>query len=76
MRLNHTFGDGFVLVGGADADILMDDSIIDVKTVKDPKVTLKILQSDHWLLYTAEDRRIKGLDSSKQIAKISLYFSR
>jgi hypothetical protein len=39
MRLNPTFGDGSVLVGEADVDILMDDFIIDIRTVKDPKVT-------------------------------------
>ena len=33
--LNPTFGKGSILVGGADADLLIDDALIDVKTTKD-----------------------------------------
>ena len=32
--LNPTFGPGFLLVGGADADLIIDDTLIDVKTSK------------------------------------------
>ena len=32
--LNPTFGDASNLVGGADADIILDDMLIDIKTTK------------------------------------------
>jgi hypothetical protein len=33
--LNPTFGDASRMVGGADTDVLLDDTLRDVKTVKD-----------------------------------------
>jgi len=46
--LNPTFGDASLLVGGADADLVIDDAIIDIKTTKnfglerDQKLTPRI----------------------------------
>jgi hypothetical protein len=36
--LNPTFGEGSRLVGGADADLLIDDALIDIKTTKSLKL--------------------------------------
>ena len=35
-RLNPVFGYGSRLVGGADADMIIDGTLIDIKTTKDP----------------------------------------
>lgn len=37
--LNPHFNKGSLLVGGADADLIMDDTLIDIKVIKDLKVT-------------------------------------
>jgi hypothetical protein len=39
IMLNPIFGDGSALVGGADADIIVDGCIIDIKTTKIPGVS-------------------------------------
>ncbi|MBI2851317.1 MAG: hypothetical protein HYX80_09845 [Chloroflexi bacterium] len=36
--LNPTFGEASVLVGGADADLIIDDTMIDIKTIKSGKM--------------------------------------
>jgi hypothetical protein len=41
--LNPTFGAASFLVGGADADLVIDNTIIDIKTTKEPR-----LQADHF----------------------------
>lgn len=74
--LNPTFGKGSVLVGGADADILMDDSIIDIKTVKDLKITRRFYNQIIGYFILLKIGKVKGLDSSKLITKIGFYFSR
>ena len=38
--LNPTFGEGSRLVGGADADIVVDDLIIEIKVVKEAKLAI------------------------------------
>ena len=54
----------------------MDDFIIDIRTVKDLKVTRRFYNQiiGYYILLTIG--RIKGLDSSRRIAKIGFYFSR
>lgn len=37
--LNPTFGPASILVGGADADLFIDNILIDIKTTKNPKFT-------------------------------------
>jgi len=74
--LNPTFGEGSVLVGGADADILIDDFIIDIKTVKDLKVTRKFYNQIIGYYILLKIGKVKGLASSKLITKLGFYFSR
>lgn len=73
--LNPSFGGGSKLVGGADADIIIDDTLIEIKTVQDLKLTkdyyFQII--GYYTLY-----RIGGLDGVKdpEIKNIAVYFSR
>ena len=73
--LNPTFGKASELVGGADADILLDDTLIDIKTVK----RLELRRRDfnqlvgYYILFL-----LGGIDMAPltKIEKIGVYFSR
>lgn len=73
--LNPTFGKASELVGGADADILLDDTLIDIKTVK----RLELRRRDfnqlvgYYILFL-----LGGIDMALhvEIKKIGVYFSR
>jgi hypothetical protein len=73
--LNPTFGKGSQLVGGADADLIVDSTLIDIKTTKEQKITRPIFNQliGYYLLYL-----IGGIDNhiDSKIEKIGLHFSR
>ncbi len=74
--LNPTFGKASVLVGGADADIVIDNQIIDFKTTK----FLQLKGNDfHQLIgyyILSQLGGIDGADDSLDIQTISIYFCR
>ena len=64
--LNPTFGMASVLVGGADADIIMDGTLVDIKTTKHPTLTSDMIYqlAGYWLLSRIMTRtavRITGI---------------
>lgn len=74
--LNPTFGKASLLVGGADADLIIDGSIIEIKTTKSLE-----LKRDHfnqligyYILYTLDG--INSERCSPEISKLAIYFSR
>ena len=77
---NPTFGYGSNLVGGADADIIIDNTLIDIKTTKDP--TFKREYHDQLVGYyilsllgrTPSPRPY--LNKGVAISRIGIYFSR
>lgn len=74
--LNPSFGEGSVMFGGADADLLIDDLLIDVKT----SATLRVRVED-WrqlICYAALNRRfpIGGGNRARSIKHIGIYFAR
>jgi hypothetical protein len=74
--LNPTFGEGSMIIGGADADLLIDDLLIDVKT----SVTLSVRIED-WrqlICYAALNKHfpIGGGKRPKAIRHIGIYFAR
>jgi hypothetical protein len=73
--LNPHFGDGSKLMGGADADALLDDRLLDVKTTR----TLKIRTED-WrqlLAYAALNVHFPiGGGRKRRIRRIGFYYSR
>lgn len=74
--INPTFGSASVLVGGADADLVVDDTIIDIKTTK--KLTLERSALDQVLGYYVL-HHISGvgeLNPKPTITKVAIYFSR
>jgi len=73
---NPTFGKASQLVGGADADIIIDDMLIDIKTTKNIEFTLHYFCQviGYLLLY-----RISGIDGEEQkteINRLGIYYSR
>ncbi len=74
--LNPTFGVGSELVGGADADLLIDDVLLDVKTTKDASFSQEYYNQliGYYILW-----KIGGAIGSLKECKISalgIYFSR
>jgi hypothetical protein len=76
-NLNPTFGRASILVGGADADLIIDDMLIDIKTTKNFE-----LSRDHFhqllgylTLYYLE-ALIERKKSLPDINKLAIYFSR
>lgn len=74
--LNPTFGRGSAMVGGADADALLDDLLVDVKTT----ATLRIKTED-WrqlIAYAALNRHFPIGDAQQpaEIRRLGFYFSR
>jgi hypothetical protein len=74
--LNPVFGPEASDLMRADGDIVIDDTLIDVKTVKDLKVDRKIFNQllGYYTLYRIGG--IRGMPSSNQINKLGIYFSR
>ena len=74
--LNPTFGEPSGLVGGADADVVLDGMLIDLKTTKNPQLQTAAFHQliGYYVLY-----RLGGLDgmpTGHQINKLAVYFSR
>lgn len=74
--LNPTFGGASSLVGGADADLVLDDTLIDIKTTK--YLELKRRDFDQLLgYYTLHTIAGVGeIEPKIKINKVAIYFSR
>jgi hypothetical protein len=73
--LNPTFGDASLLVGGADADFIIDDTLIDLKTTKNLKLDRDYYNQlvGYYIL-----SKLGGIDDLQDhaIKKFGIYFSR
>jgi hypothetical protein len=74
--LNPHFGRASELVGGADGDVVIDDALIEIKTVKD--FQLKREYFDQLIGYYVLFRigGIEGLPKAHSINRLGIYFSR
>lgn len=74
--INPTFGPASVLVGGADADLVINEAIIDIKTTK--KFSLDRSAFDQVLGYYVlhQIAPIGELSPKPTITKVAIYFSR
>ena len=74
--LNPTFGSASDRVGGADADILIDDMLIEIKTTKKMQITRKIYNQliGYYTLYRIGG--IDGLPKNRKLKKFGIYYSR
>lgn len=74
--LNPTFGEASGLVGGADADLLIDGTLIEVKTIRQMRLDRRIFNQlvGYYIL-----ARIGGIDSCSRrvrITSLAVYYSR
>ena len=69
--LNPTFGAASDLVGGADADFILDNRLIDIKTTKYPTMT-----QDMWNQILGYYVLANIQNPENQITEIGIYFSR
>lgn len=74
--LNPTFGEASMLVGGADADVLIDDTLVDIKTTKYLKFDWQMFNQlvGYYILYKISG--IGDVSSGHQINKLAIYYSR
>jgi hypothetical protein len=74
--LNPTFGEASDLVGGADADLLIDETLIDIKTTKN--LQLKRDDFDQILGYVVLHNisSIGDISPKPRITNVAIYFSR
>ena len=75
LLLNPTFGEASALVGGADADVIADDVLVDLKTTKSDTIEGKHL--DQLFGYFLLARRHRSAKPTfPAIHRVGLYFSR
>ena len=74
--LNPTFGIASMLVGGADADIVIDDTIIDIKTSKKLELKLRDFQQVIGYYVLHQIGGFGDLQPKPAIKKVAIYFSR
>lgn len=74
--INPTFGFSSDLVGGADADLIIDDTIIEVKTTKNFKVKRDHFNQliGYYILHSISG--IDGVFCGLDIRKVAIYFAR
>lgn len=74
--LDPTFGDGSILVRGADVDLVIDDMIIDIKTTINPLLQLEHFRQlvGYYLLYRYGG--ITGAPEGHTINRLGIYYSR
>ncbi|MBW8012513.1 MAG: hypothetical protein FVQ83_14955 [Chloroflexi bacterium] len=74
--LNPTFGEGSKLVGGADVDLVIDDTIIDIKTTKKLEFQRKYFDQLIGYYVLHEIAGVGKLRPKPEIANVAIYFSR
>jgi hypothetical protein len=76
VALNPTFGLASELVGGADADLLIDDLLIDIKTTKELSLEREAFNQliGYYTLYTIDG--IDGTPPQHEVKRLGIYFSR
>ena len=74
--LNPTFGEASHLIGGADADLIIDTMLIDIKTVKELKIQREYINEliGYYSLNTLY--QMTGIPEVPILQRFGLYFSR
>lgn len=74
--LNPTFGEASRLVGGADADLVIDDAIVDIKTTKNLRLARDHFNQLIGYFVLHEIAGVGGLIPKPKIMRVGIYFSR
>jgi len=70
--LNPSFGESSLIVGGGDADFILDDAIIDIKTTK----RLKLERQDFRQLLGYFMLNLREGNAYGEVSKLGIYYSR
>lgn len=74
---NPTFGEGSSLVGGADADLIMDKTLVEIKTIKEQSLSIDIVRQLVGYAVLANTFGVNGKPFKVlPIEKLAVYFSR
>lgn len=74
--LNPTFNHGSLLVGGADCDLIIDNKIIDIKTVKRNNISIGDIRQLLGYYILAKNFGITGSRAKFQGGKLGIYLAR
>lgn len=74
--LNPTFGKASELVGGADCDLIIDDILIDIKTVKNLELTRDYFNQLIGYYILSHIWGVDGAPQNHKIKRIGIYFAR
>jgi hypothetical protein len=74
--LNPTFGKASMLVGGADADFVIDDMLVEVKTTKQHELQRKHFNQLIGYYCLHQIGRIRGAPKDHKILRFGVYYSR
>lgn len=74
--LNPTFGEGSRAIGGADADLVVDDLLLDVKTTRETRLRSEYLLQILGYALLANAFGIDGAAAGTRIDQVGIYFSR
>lgn len=76
--LNPTFGDASELVGGADADLIVDDLLVDIKTYRELRLTPEMLRQlvGYYVLLALSGEASGRPFAFERIQRLGIYFSR
>jgi len=74
--LNPEFGEASQIVGGADCDLVIDETLIEIKTTKKIELTQDYFNQllGYYILYKIGG--INGLSSKHEVKRLGIYFSR
>jgi len=73
---NPIFGSASRIVGGADADLIIDDTIIDIKTTKELKLKGRDFHQIMGYYVLHQIGGVLGIKPKLKIKKVAIYFSR
>jgi hypothetical protein len=74
--LNATFGPASKLMGGADCDLVVDDALIDAKTIRDFKVQRSHFDQLMGYYVLSRISGVTGAPKGHTIKRLGIYFSR
>lgn len=74
--LNPTFGRYSRLIGGADADLIIDNKLIDIKNTKKLSITREMLNQIIGYYFLGKIGKVKGVSNWSSIDEVGFYFSR
>jgi len=74
--LNPVFGEGSRLLGGADADLVLDEQLIEIKTVPKQTLTLETVRQLVGYALLANKYGVNGDGRDDTILRLGVYYSR